>query len=489
MWPLIMIIALSGCIKSKKHDYNVEPPYEEPSEPIPPPREPWPGEPSNYQGTDNIEDAMVLDLQNLDSDTQRRRTRYFVGCERFNSGADMFEYEQGINRGINQLSSERELFFATPIGEGQCVYRIDLERIGWTKSDWNLLTRADVLNFDSKTIRNKTLQFLAQARRPYIFGSSGLLSAFEADTVADQKGKIYYTLTNQPALTGEYLASRGVDRQAQVNDQIAMYSGFSGSQISLGKTRLIAVFESDEGACIQTYDTTLGGDDIFTNPFTTELAAAGQINGGKLTNRVFRHNAQETICSLPNGLFGEYRLNDAADIGQSVAPGNVVINLQAAAQNIDSQIRVGDCSVCHYKESAILGFKDQLRSHITGNPVFNNAEKKLGQVFFRFDKITARVQELNNNHTRAMAELQITAKEDPLWNVVFKPLRKEMNADQVAALVFMDTVTFKDRLRGAAESSRTLGNLLSDGTINLSTLSQNFRTLTEEIAAFEDTQL
>jgi len=99
------------------------------------------------------------------------------------------------------------------------------------------------------------------------------------------------------------------------------------------------------------------------------------------------------------------------------------------------------------------------------------------------------VQELNNNHTRAMAELQITAKEDPLWNVVFKPLRKEMNADQVAALVFMDTVTFKDRLRGAAESSRTLGNLLSDGTINLSTLSQNFRTLTEEIAAFEDAQL
>jgi uncharacterized protein (DUF1697 family) len=316
-----------------------------------------------------------------------------------------------------------------------------------------------------------------------------MLTAYEGDAVADKRGAVYYTLMNQPANTTQFLAQRGVDRQAQVNEEEAMFSGFSSSQIALGKTRMIAVFESDNGACISTYDTQLGGDDIFKNPFTLELVQAGQINGAKVSNKIYRHDAQEHICSLPNGLFAEYRLNDKADVGQSIAPGNVVINLQGASNNIDSQIRVGDCMTCHYKESAILGFKDQLRAHLTTNPAFNQAEKKLGQIFFRFDKITAKVAELNRNHSQAMDQLGITAKEDPLWNVVMKPLRKEMTIDQVAAYMLMDTITFTERLRGSAVSSQALGNLLSGGTVSLATLSQNFTVLSQEVAAFEDANL
>jgi hypothetical protein len=460
--------------------------FPQPSQPIPEPREPpRPG----FQTVDLVESDILNDLENLNSDTQRTESRYFIGCDRHNNGESMNEFTQGVNRGINQLSSERELFYSTPIGGGECVYRVDLTKLGWTKQDWELIANNDVLQFQSKTVRNRNIQFLTQSRRPYIFGASALLTAYEGDAVADKRGAIYYSILRQDANTTNFLRDRGVDRQAIVNDEEAMFSGFSSSQIALGKTRMIAVFDSTDGVCISTYDTVLGGDDIFKNPFTLELARAGQVNNQQVTLRIFQHDAQEHICTRPNGLFAEYRLNDRADTGQSIAPANVVTNLQGAAANIDSQIRLGDCMVCHYKESAILGFQDQLRAHITSNPAFSNVEKKLGAIFFRFDKITARVAELNRAHARAMTELGITASEDPLWNVVMKPLRKEMTIEQVAAYMLLDSVTFKERLRGAPISSQVFGNLLSGGSVNLATLSKNFKVLTEETAAYEDENL
>jgi len=485
--PLLFIV-LMACNQSHEHELP-EYVFEQPGQPIPDPRPTPPTAPAGFQGVDNVEQSILDDLGNLDSDTERKESRYFIGCERSNNGQDLDEYTQGINRGINQLSSERELFYATPVGGGGCIYRVDLSKIGWTKSDWNLIADADVLQFKTQTVRGKTIQFLTQAKRPYLFGSSGLLAAYEGDAIADRGGKIYYTLMNQAADTTAFLASEDVDRQSQVNDEEAMFSGFSSSQIALGKTRIINVFESKNGACIGTLDTALGGDDIFKNPFSVELTKAGQVNGAVVSNKLFKHDAQEWICSLPNGLFANYRLNNAADVAQSIAPGNVVVNLQGAANNIDTQIRVGDCMTCHYKESAILGFKDQLRAHLTTNPAFNNAEKKLGQIFFRFDKITAKVSELNNNHARAMTELKVTAKEDPLWNVVLKQLRKEMTIDQVAAFMLLDTRTFTERLRGSPQSSQIFGNLISGGTVSLATLSQNFTVLSLETQAYEDENL
>jgi hypothetical protein len=486
---LLLIPLLFSC--NKKHGHSLpDPIYVQPTIPIPPVRPPPSSAGPGFQVVDNVEDSILLDLQNLDSDQERRDTRYFVGCDRSNNGEDLTGFTEGVNRGLNQLSSERELFFATPVGSSQCVYRVDLSLIGWTAADWSLIGDNDVLQFESKTVRNQNIQFLTQARRPYLFASSALLTAYEGDAVANKNGAIYYTIMNQAANTETFLQSRGVNRQREVNNEDAMFSGFSGSQIALGKTRIIQIFESNDGACAGTADTALGGDDIFSNPFTPELAKAGQVNGVQVTNKVFRHEAQEWICSLPNGIFGEYRLNNAADVAEVVAPANIVTNLQGAAQNIDSQIRTGDCMTCHYKESAILGFKDQLRSHLVTSPSFNAAEKKLGSIFFRFDKITAKVAELNRNHTRAMNELGVVSDEDPLWNVVMKPLRKEMRAEQVAGLMLMDVLTFKEKLRGAPISSQVFGNLLTDGgTVNLATLSKGFQLMTEETAAYEDENL
>jgi hypothetical protein len=206
-----------------------------------------------------------------------------------------------------------------------------------------------------------------------------------------------------------------------------------------------------------------------------------------LTNKVFKHNAQEWICTLPNKLFSLYRLNDATDVGQSFAPNNVVNQPDA---RIDPTIRIGQCSLCHYKEGVAIPFRDQLRAHIAGNTAYNENEKRLGEVFFRFDKMTARLEQINRDHTRAMEELGITSGQDPLNNVVMNPMREEMTIDQIASLLWMDTATFRDRLGGAAISGQVFGNLLNEGgTVSLAILANGFSDLVRETRAYEDDDL
>jgi hypothetical protein len=296
----------------------------------------------------------------------------------------------------------------------------------------------------SYTIRNQNIQFLTQTRRPYVYGSSAMVTAYEGDAVAAKAGAVYYKLLKQNPNTVLFLRDQGIDRQVEVNDERALFSGFSQSQIALGKTRLIGIFESRDGLCVQTWDTKFGGDDLFTNPFTKELAAAGQVKG-------------------------------------------IVININGA--QIDPTIRMGDCSNCHYKEGAAIPFKDQLRAHIVGNAAFNTKEKNLARIFFQSDQISAKMDELNRAHSQALTSLGVTHTEDPLWNVVTKPIRQEMSVDQVAALFFLETPDFIERLKGTAISSQVFGSLSNGGTVSLATLSQNFATLVKEIAAFEDENL
>ena len=79
-------------------------------------------------------------------------------------------------------------------------------------------------------------------------------------------------LIDQANTTNQFLADQGVILQELVDTEgDILYSGFSQSLIALGKTRLIVFAESDNGTCMGTHDTQLGGDDLFLNPFSLEL--------------------------------------------------------------------------------------------------------------------------------------------------------------------------------------------------------------------------
>ena len=295
---------------------------------------------------------------------------------------------------------------------------------------------------------------------------------------------MYYDLIDQANTTNQFLADLGTDLQDLVNTEgDILYSGFSQSQIALGKTRLIVFAESDDGWVMGTYDTQLGGDDLFQNPFSLELI---QFNGVLQSNKLFKHDAQEFIAAQSNGLFGNFRLNNAlgndGGFAEVEAPTNVVINVN---NRIDASIRPIDCNGCHFSQIAIP-FSDQIGAFILRNSNFDQNEKLLAQRFFKFDEMQAIIGDINRRNRSALDELVINGNEDPITEVIAKPFRNEMNLSQVAAFTFLTPEEFSERLGGTAISAQVFGNLLNGGTVSLATLSDNFETLSIELNLFQD---
>lgn len=477
---ILVFIALVGCKETKV--IEGEKPiivYRQPAGNPPPIQPRPPGQPS-FVTLDRLEEIMLLDLNNITSDNERQRTRYLIGCDRTNQGLETDEFEQGVNLALNGLSNERFLTKSTKIGAEGCIYRFDLDDFTITRSEWVQIERALLLDFVSKTTRNENLQFLTQALKPYAFATDFVTTVYEGDAVASGTG-LYYDLIDQPDLTHNFFLQQGIVVGDEVLDENALFAGFSQSLIALGKTRLLQVIESNNGFCLSTFDVAneANSDDLFQNPFSKELAFAGG------SNRIFDHVAQEHYCTAPNGMF-TWRLNNAADIAEVVAPGNVVVNL--GNERIDASIRIGDCFSCHGIAGAIP-FKDQVGQFIVSNPGFNENEKKLAQIFFRGDKISAVINEINRRYAVALEELDITAEKDPLSQIVVKPFRSELDANQVAAFTFLSTEQFLERLKGTAISSQVFGSLLGGGKVNLATLSANFGTLVDEMLLFQDIEI
>jgi hypothetical protein len=401
-----------------------------------------------------------------------------------NRDVDLTLIKQAVDLGMNRLSREAFLNPVTPIGNSQCIYRIDLDDYTITRREWRLIENNTIFDFVPNSVRAQNIQFLTQARKPYIF-SFELCTMFECDEVADQAGRIYYDLVDQDIRTDRFLAQEGIILQDEVDNEDVVMAGFTQSQIALGKGRLILAVESNSGYCLATYDVAQGGDDIFTNPFIKELTlAGGRFNSDKL----LAHDAQEWICSLDNSLFGLWRLNNANDLAEVEAPTNIVLKVGA---RIDGAIRIGDCSECHYKQVAIpFVAGDQISNHIQRNSAFDEFEKNLGEIFFNYDRLSAIIEEINRRNSFSLAELGVDgARGDPLTQNLFAPYRNEMNSAQVASLLLMTEEEFLLLLPGTEVSSQVLGNLINGGTISLQVLSDNFNTLTLELRAFEDADL
>jgi hypothetical protein len=449
--------------------------FQKPDIPVPDARPvPRPG----FVNTDLLEDTITLDLQSLNSEAEQQRTRYLVGCDRHNNGTDLSSYEQGLNLAMNRLSNERFLTKLTPIGAADCIYRFDLDDFSITRQEWREVIEPNTLfDFETESTRGQLIQFLTQSRKPYIFGDE-ICMMFECDAVvANRRQFIYYRLTDQPNLTQDFLAQQDVNILEQVLDQDALYSGFSQSPIALGKNRLIGLFDSLNGACASTYDMVFGGDDIFQNSFSKELALVAN------SNKLLAHDAQEHICTANNGL-SIWRLNNAADLAEVVAPTNIVGNT-SETKDVDSAIRLGDCGNCHFK-TILIPFADSLLPHILGNSAFDADEKQVARDIFNADRITAKVLEINRVNEAALADLDITDDKDPQTFGVQIQIRREMNADQVAGKLFLPTDEFLTQLRGTELSSVAFGALLDGGTVNLATFSGNFKTLVAELNAFDD---
>ena len=146
------------------------------------------------------------------------------------------------------------------------IYRLNIEDYSLTSRDWRIVTDHALLKFESKTIRNETLQFITQTRNPYLITEDALCVAFECDENADLQGALYAEITNQAIDTTAFLAQEGIVLQDEVDDQNVLFAAFAGSPIALQKTRGLQVIESDNGFCMGTFDSKIGGADHFEAP-------------------------------------------------------------------------------------------------------------------------------------------------------------------------------------------------------------------------------
>lgn len=436
---------------------------------------------------DILEDQILLDLNTL-SDNDRLNARYLVACNFYNQGQqNLNDFEAGVNVGINSLSTETQLERVAAIGAGSCIYRIDLDSYGISRSEWQSVEGHLLLDFVTESIRGQQIQFLTQALKPYVFASDFFTTTTQADALT-VNNNLYYNLVEQPPLLADFFAHLGVNVQAEFDAEDAVLAGFSQSQIALQKTRSVQCLESDDGFVITTYDSALSDQDShFLNPFPIEASIAQGVNR---SDKIFQFTAQEHIYNLPNGLFG-YRLNGASGVAETFAPNDVVINLNATQSGLDPTIFVGSCANCHSVINPMLQFTDQLANHILNQGAFDALEKELADVFFNPSVMEGRLRRVVSEYQDALRRLGAAepGDQDSLGKNIITPFRQEMNAAQVAGYFLMPLEIFVQRLRGSNDSSQVFGNLLAGGTVGLGVFSANFAQLVKDVGAYKDTSL
>ena len=152
-----------------------------------------------------LEDQLILDANTL-SDNDRLNARWLVGCNLYNEGnKDQVGIEEGINLAINSISPENSLESVSPVGVGNCAYRIDLDDYGITRAEWQAIERGLLLDFVTESVRGQQLQFLVQALKPYVFASDFFTTTMQADILTVNNG-LYYNLIEQPDLTQDFFA-------------------------------------------------------------------------------------------------------------------------------------------------------------------------------------------------------------------------------------------------------------------------------------------
>jgi hypothetical protein len=443
------------------------------------PPDPLPPVDPKFLDFDNFEQEIIDDL-NAIVEPERIFTRY-IWNPRFNEGLDATQNSQirdGVNLGINSISSEKDITTVHQVGRSGNIFRIDMRDYNLTREEWTLIEESLDLPVQSQTIRGQTIQFLAQARVAWVYAGDFFNTAF-TKTVNTSIGPLglYYLLVDQPGADdiNKFFAGIGVNPAAEFRDLEAKCVGFTRAKIALQKNRLICSFDTTDGNVYSTYDTDAGGDNLFENPFPVEANLA----------KTFKNDAQEHIYSLPNGLFG-YRLNGAAakKRAENEAPITVVIDTEASGIGLDPTIRLLSCSRCHIE---IVNAPDQIGPHIQSSTGFNAKAKLDALNIFRQDAFQAAVRRDSARFKAALAEMSIAPSRDPLNWAVTDPHRLEQDVTQIAALFFLEPGEFALRLRAAPDASVQVGSLLNDGgTIGLDQLATSFNVVINDLNLFKD---
>lgn len=463
------VLRISGCT-NKVTEIEREVYYEKPDESTPPIRNPG----SQYLYLDNIEDAIVQDLTGLDEAT-RLQTRYLVLSDVFNQGSDRLEEARnGAMKSINQLSRRRLVSRGTFIDPEKTILRVDLrDYFGNEGPDiWRTVEYDAVIEIVSETVRNRTAQFFTQTRQPWMHASVFAETALTNET--------YYDIMEIPDSLGAFYKDvLRINQQALFDDRDPGITllGFDESVISPDTNRLMLRIENDDGGVWQTYDVDInsrGDVNVFQAPFVKEAGS----------RRVFAHDAQEFIYPLPNGLHG-YALYDAAGVRTNDAPETIVTNIRTSALGLTPEIRnARDCLSCH--AGGFIPAIDQVGQHIKTSQ-FNAADKRLGELFFKPQRVNDAFFDRDNAVYRAaLRQIGISGELDPINYGLLDPIRTGLDLKEAAAFLFIDEDELSACIEGSENASIEVGPLANGGTVGFTKFAGAVKTIIDDCNLFID---
>ena len=415
---------------------------------------------------DQVGDRAELDLQYLETYGQEDFSKFDqfdrASIRHIWLGHLIEQKEQvinAINKGLNSLSRDRDIFKVSEVDELGALVRVDLDAYNLTATDWRLIEDADEFNFESFTTRGVAIKQLSGARKPWLHADNFLFTVF-------YNSQVYYDVTDTPAHVADFLAINGVDFVNDFKNFEVRHIGGFDSRISREKNRLTTRHDTNDGGCWITWDTVeirgpLGAKSLLTNPLLPFAPDAA-------TNVIYDFDASEVICFLPNGLFAWYLAN-AAGLRQDAAPQNIVQDNEPPV--INSEISVGSCSKCH--RAGFIQFADEIRSHVIGNNAFDRATQDLVERYYKSrDTNTSLFAVDNRRFEQTLQRLGINPGDvDPI-NGTLNGYRTGQNLKQVANRLFLNDEKMRLCIEGNLEVGAEIRTLLSGGTISIDQLNQ-----------------
>lgn len=471
----VLILALAFALGCKKES---PPPAPAPAipgiptTPVGPPPDPIEPEP-DFVSFGAFESEILADLTGGLSSAEQENAAFITLCDQLNAGTLTDEMRRGVEKGINQLSTEDRIEPGTWIGANRCTLRVDLRDYNLTNGKWrNIIEQADPLKLESFTDRGLLIKQLTLKRRGWIHGSNFLETTLTNNT--------YYSLLGIPQDLNTFLDDfAGCDLQADFDDEEEelFFAGLRNSGIARNKNRSIYLHECRDGPFSGTYDTiveniTSAGRNLSINPFPREAR----------TNQTFQHDASEFIGTLPNKL-QFFALFNSQNEREICAPTTVVVD------NVRPEIapdicNARSCSSCH--SDGLIQGTDFISRHVTGNPNFDQREIQIGQFFFgRQAGFDAAMRQANAGFADALSELRINGGNDPI-NFLTDRIRREMDVDLVAGMLSLKTEEFKQLLPQSPLGLLAVGQLLDGGTINFNDLVQIKDILIDDLNLFQE---
>jgi hypothetical protein len=437
------------------------------------------------QDLDTIESRILADLNTLDA-RGRRESAYLVMSHKINQWKEQTEldaYRQGINKGLNSLSTDQRLTKATVVDARKGIYRVDLDvfdflltleerRNGRIYDDWDTVVQEANKIFKFESFTSKGIQIKALTGRTQVWLHSDLY------LLAAHKDNTYYQLLGIDRNQFKFFIDQDIDLNQQFADFEVTAGGGFGSPISLEKNRVIYRLNNAEN---YTY-VTLDPNSVFVDEKNYfEFPCIFQMNCTE--NLLF--DASEIIHTLPNKLQG-YSLFNNLNVRQVFAPADVVSSAGADPFG-EAQIDIGlDCHRCH--SQGLLVYQDQIRDHFRANSSQYDANdlQLLNATYKGNTAINARFIQDINFYKSALAELDIDiTKPDPI-NVHTDDFKASYTLRDFAGFLFISEAEARRCIDSSNRLRAKIGVLNSGGIISQAQFSDVFQIVLDECKVNED---